>query len=215
MRHWKLWLCALIGAWYASAALAEPECGDLTPPPGLPGPYDYRLAGSDPEVAKQLAFVRQFHFTPDVEALRKGASSTSIAGDLHFTLMVFPNHHRALAAMSKLSFKENRVRPQAGALTIDCYFDRALRFRPNDATVRMIYGIHLLRAGQTKNAIRELEAARDALPQDANVQYNLGLAYFDAGDFANSLQAAKLAYALGFPLPGLKQKLVHAGKWRD
>lgn len=40
-----------------------------------------------------------------------------------------------------------------------------------------------------------------------------GLAYFDVGDYAQSMEHAKKAYALGVNLPGLKSKLVKAGKW--
>ena len=215
MRSWKIWIGCIILVCHVQSAVADQECGELVAPPGLPGPYDYRMAGSDAQIAKQLDYVRQFHFTPDVEALRKGATSTSIGADLHFALMVFPNHHRALLTMSKLSLKEKGRRPQGTGYPVNCYFDRALRFRPDDAAVRLIYGIHLLKLGQAKDAIRELEATREAMPEDANIQYNLGLAYFDIGDFAQSLQCAKKAYALGFPLPGLRDKLKRAGEWRD
>jgi hypothetical protein len=48
-----------------------------------------------------------------------------------------------------------------------------------------------------------------------NAHYNLGLEYLDQRrlDLANI--HAQAAYALGYPLPGLKEKLVRAGQWRE
>jgi hypothetical protein len=199
-------LCAAL----AGPAAADLGCGELTPPAGLPGPYDYR---NPPK--QQLEFVTRFHFTPDVEALRKGASSVNIGGDISFALMIFPNHHRALVAMSRLAQKLKTPQPPGAVYPVDCYFERAVRFRPDDMMVHGILGMHLLQTGNVKDAIRELETARAALPDDANVAYNLGLAYFDARDYGKSLENAKRAYALGFPLPGLRDKLRRAGKWSD
>jgi hypothetical protein len=39
--------------------------------------------------------------------------------------------------------------------------------------------------------------------------------YFDLKDYDKSLEHAQIAYAQGFPLPGLKHKLQKAGKWRE
>ena len=44
-------------------------------------------------------------------------------------------------------------------------------------------------------------------------QYNLGLVYVRKKDFDRAREAAKLAYGLGIPLPGLKNKLAAAGQW--
>ena len=53
------------------------------------------------------------------------------------------------------------------------------------------------------------------MPGDANVAYNLGLIYVDLKDYENAREYAKRAYDGGFPLPGLRQKLVQAGQWRE
>ena len=52
-------------------------------------------------------------------------------------------------------------------------------------------------------------------PQNANAHYNLGLAYFETGDYDTALAKARQARALGFPLPGLADKLKAKGKWKD
>src|ERR1700682_1722293 len=43
----------------------------------------------------------------------------------------------------------------------------------------------------------------------------LGLAYFDLRDYDNALDRARSAYRLGFPLPGLRNKLQEVGKWQN
>ena len=50
-----------------------------------------------------------------------------------YTLNVFPNHHRALMALIKLAKKEKTNRPRDMGYTVECRFDRAERFAPNDA----------------------------------------------------------------------------------
>lgn len=211
-------MASIVVALSFAIALAAPqaaraqasECGELEPPYGLPGPWDYRVAQK-----KQLQTVESFHFTPDVESLRKGATAVYVGADIHYVLTVIPNHHRALMAMLNLGVKTKSARPPGAGFPIYCYFERAMRFQPDDATVRMLYGIYLLKSGDAKGGVREMEVAKEARPDDANLLYNLGLAYFDLADYPRSLDYAKQAYAQGFPLPGLRNKLKAAGKWKD
>jgi tetratricopeptide (TPR) repeat protein len=79
----------------------------------------------------------------------------------------------------------------------------------------MIYGTYLFRAGEKAKALKMLEEAEATAEDNANLHYNLGLVYLDAGQYDKALLHAQKAYALGFPLPGLKNKLVAAGKWQD
>ena len=80
--------------------------------------------------------------------------------------------------------------------------------------VKVLHGVFLLRSGSRTEAIAKLEQAAVLDSGDANIDYNLGLAYFDVGQYEKSLQSAHRAYAAGFPLPGLREKLKRAGKWR-
>lgn len=177
-------------------------CGELT------GGKDY----TDSEDRKSLGIVEEFHFTPNVEKLIKGQSSY-LGGDIDYTLMHFPNHHRALAAMAKLSVREKTQRPKGAAYSVECYFDRAIRFKPEDGVVRMLYGIYLTKLGESEKAIEQLNEAVKLQPENANINYNLGLLYLKKKDYEQAKTYAKKAYELGFPLPGLKNKLMEAGKW--
>lgn len=174
------------------------------------GPFDYR--GTD---ARGRAIVEKFHFTSKVETLQGGSTASTPGGDLAYTLRVFPNHPRALMATIKFSERTKKNPPPEMVYTVHCWLDRAERFKPDDATVKMLFGIYLIRSGKAREAIPKLEAALELSDNDANTLYNLGLAYFDLKEFDKSLELAHRAYSQGFPLPGLRDKLRRAGKWKD
>jgi len=79
----------------------------------------------------------------------------------------------------------------------------------------MIYGIYLARVGEDDEAIKQLEMAEKAEPNDANTLYNLGLLYFGKKNYDKALDYAQRAYQRGFPLPGLKNMLSEVGRWKD
>ena len=166
------------------------------------------------EERKFLGMVEQYHFTPDVEGLRRGTTGT-IASDLNYTLMMFPNHHRALAAFGKLSLREKNLKPVGAKYSVGCFFDRAIRFKPNDAIVRMVYGNYLLKAGKADEATEQLRIAVDLEPENPTINYNLGLLYLKQKDYEQAKTYAKKAYELEFPLPGLKNQLKQVGKWDE
>ncbi|GGZ04613.1 ABC transporter permease [Pseudoduganella plicata] len=163
---------------------------------------------------ERLGVVEQFHFTPQVERLERGQSG-HIGGDIGYTLDHFANHHRALAALARLALREKTATPKGAKHSVHCYFDRAIRYRPDDARVRAIFGGYLLALGQEAAALSQLEEAARIDPGNATNQYNLGLLYVRQKDYGKALAAAKQAYQLGFPLPGLKNKLVAAGQWKE
>lgn len=199
-----------IGSMWFSGSLLAQDIGacNLNLDNGTSGPFDYRTAKD------KLRLVESYHFTAKVESLA-GGQSGGIGADIDFTLRAFPNHPRALLAASKLARKEKTVRPSGFYHTVDCWFQRAILFKPDDAQVRLVYGIELLKDGKRDAAIEQLSVAERLEGSNANVHYNLGLAYFDLGDYDKSLAYARTAYKLGFPLPGLRDKLTRAGKWQD
>jgi Tfp pilus assembly protein PilF len=109
--------------------------------------------------------------------------------------------------------RTNQV-PQAN-YTVECYYDRAVRFRPDDGTVRMLYGSFLARNGKPQEAIAQLEEAEQLLGDNANLHYNMGLVYLDLKNYDKALSHAQRAYQLGFNLPGLRRRLQAAGKWQE
>jgi tetratricopeptide (TPR) repeat protein len=64
---------------------------------------------------------------------------------------------------------------------------------------------------QAREILEKGDAAVDG--KSIDIHYNLGLICADLGDYDCATRNAKLAYEAGHPLPGLRQKLVAAGKW--
>ncbi|NMG63879.1 tetratricopeptide repeat protein [Azoarcus indigens] len=190
-----------------SALALGSECGD--PFHNATGPFDYRY----PE-GKMLGMVEHRHYTEDIRQLRRGTTG-ALAGDLAYTLRVFPNHYRALQTMSEWSFKTRSKKPEGQPYVVECWFERGLHYAPDDPMVKLVYGIHLIKAGRPQDAVKQLEAAIAEDPNNASSYYNLGLAYADLKDYEKALPNAQRAYELGFPLPGLRQRLVKAGVWRE
>lgn len=202
-----LYLSVLATTLFLSGSVAAfEECGDLKT--GGYGPFDYWTDQG------KLKIVEDFHFTPEVESLRKGKSGY-IGGDLDYTLRAFPNHPRALMAMIKLGEKEKTNRPIGAGFSVFCYLDRAIRFRPEDATVRMIAATYLAKRGKHEEALKHLETAQQHGGENANLHYNIGLTYFELKRYDAALTHAHKAYRLGFQLPGLRNKLQRVGKWQE
>lgn len=193
----------------AAYAFGEEEfCGGLANPFG---PYDYRKAS---EFAHELYLVESTHFLPYIEAGIKGHSG-SIAGELDYTLRAWPNHLRALASLDRLSYRRKKDSMLEGSRwPVECYFERAVRFAPDDGGARSAYATFLYRRGQFDKALPMFREAARLSPQDPMVNYNLGLAYFSNKNYTEANRYAQVAYKLNYPLPALKNKLTEVGKWQ-
>jgi tetratricopeptide (TPR) repeat protein len=200
-------LIALLTISFNSNA-GEVECGPVKRLGGF-GPFDYRDKAN---LAHNLPIVETYHFTPNIENLIHGETS-KIGGDISYTLRAFPNHHRALNAITRLATREKTAKPQGSAYTVDCWFDRAIRWRQDDGTVRMLFANYLTQTKKMNEALEQYQAAEKLLPESPNVAYNFGLFYFERKDYDKAREYAKKAYAKGFPLDGLKKKLMSIGKW--
>ncbi|MDT8363056.1 MAG: tetratricopeptide repeat protein [Nitrosomonas sp.] len=184
-------------------------CGELAG--ASYGPFDYV---NRHRLKAELNIVEIAHFTYDVENLIRGNSSEHIGGDLNYTLHAWPNHHRALVSLARLSIREKSTRLPGFKYPVECYFDRAIRMNATDTRVRSIYGGYLLQRGRNKEAIEQLEIAVNLEPDNATALYNLGLLYLKQKKYEKANEYAQKAYKLDFPLPGLKNKLISAGKWK-
>jgi tetratricopeptide (TPR) repeat protein len=197
-------LTSAMFAWACAVHAADP-CGELT---NGYGPYDYRT-----DKAK-LTVVEVNHFTTKVENLQCCLNGP-LEADLDYTLRAFPNHHRALLAMERLAANMHTERPPRAHYTVACYYERAIRFRPDDGTTRMLYAAYLAKKGNAAEAIKHMEYIEKNAGPSANLDYNMGLVYADLKQYDKALEHAHRAYQAGFNLPGLRAKLERAGKWRD
>ena len=191
----------------ASTRAQTSTCGDIA---NAYGPYDYRTDRD------KLQIVETFHFTPEVEALIRGRSGY-LGGDLDYTLRAFPNHHRALIAVMNYGRKMKTTQPEGLPRQVECYFERAIRFRPDDEVARMLYAKFLAGVNRISEAARELEIVSAAAAAAGNgfTQYNVGLLYFELGQFDRALKQAHLAASLGFSGTALRDELSRAGRWQD
>ncbi len=190
--------------------LAAANCGTLA---NHYGPFDY---ANPSHVREHLPIVEMHHFNSDVETLKTGMSADIPGPDLDYTLNVFPNHYRALYAMGMLAIRNSNQRvPPGASYSGDCYFHRAISFRPDDPVVRVIFSVYLSKSQRRPEAIKQLETALQFSEKNAEVHYNLGLLYEKSGQDELALKHAKRAYELGYPLPGLRQILERKGIWNN
>ena len=165
---------------------------------------------NDSTLHQLLITVETNHFTPEVERLEQGLTAP-LPRDIAFVLRAFPNHYRALNAMARWQIANKPPHDsRAGLWTADCDFLRASVFLPKDATVHVIYGVYLHRAKRLAEAAHEYETAEGLGAQGADFYYNRGLLEIDLGNLDKASEYADRAYALGHPLPGLRDKLKRA-----
>jgi len=196
----------------ASAQDSFADCGSLE---NAFGPFDYTNPAYTTEQQGRgespLGLVEGGHFDSDVENLVRGVSTSSPLNDLDYTLRAFPNHHRALHAIANYHLKYGLRKH--GRYTIECWFDRAMRFRPDDPIVRVVYGVFLAKKGSSDDALEQYKEAlqiRESIPE---AHYNIGLLYTELRQYDLAYDHAIRAYELGYPLPGLRNRLIKAGVW--
>ncbi len=172
------------------------------------GPYDYR------NERDKLKVVEEFHFSKNVEFLIKGISG-HFSHDLNYTLMSSPNHPRALLAAVRYGERSKQDKPFGLSYTVECYFDRAIRYRPDDTVVRALYAQYLHQRNRTAEGLAQLDAAVPFAKESAFSHYNLGLMYLELGEAEKALTQAHRAMALDVPMDGLETALKKMGKWRE
>jgi hypothetical protein len=204
---------ALAAVWIGlgSGALAqtgEQACGN--PFRNHFGPFDYRTA---PAETRKL--VEDYHFTPGIQSLTKPQNTMmrDMAQDVEYTLGVFPNHPRALLVMHRLAMRWKSDPPPGTGRTVECWFDRAVRFRPDDTVVRSLYAQYLGRINRKEDAARQITLAVAQAKDNALSHYNIGLVAMEMGNTELALQQAHRAAALGFPRSELADQLRRANAW--
>lgn len=173
------------------------------------GPYDYLRRAQLPA---ELDVVENAHFTPGVERLESGNTSVPI-NDIGYVLMAWPNHHRALHSAMKYRMMFWDWPEDAQVPPAECQLQRAIEFSPQDPVPYMMYGLLLHKAQQYEKALLSYRGAIRLRPDDILTQYNMGLTLVELKQYDEAVKMAKSAYAAGMPLPGLKNKLIEAGKW--
>jgi tetratricopeptide (TPR) repeat protein len=172
----------------------------------LPQQEFYSYYDRSTAAVRRLRNVEGHHMGKAVEHLEAERWDLAMR-ECDFMLRYFPDHPRALYLLSTASIKAKtpeRAEP---------YFQAAFDLFPESATSHSVHGIFLHKRGKLSAAIK---AYRDSLaldPGSAETHYNLGLSYMERGEYELANRHAQAAYSLGYPLPGLRDKLRSAGKW--
>lgn len=198
----------------ANADDYDPDCLPLRIE-GKHGPFDYRHA-----TKSEKKLVEGVHFDEHYQAYKIGKKKfkkkhdgiieTPAAG-FGYTLWAFPNHYMALAAVEDLGAKQKSEKLDGLPLRVHCYFQRAVKFVPNDGIVRALYAYYLARRNEPMKAENQITEAINLQPDNMNIRVYVATAYMEMGKPEKAIEHAKAAYASGYPFPGLKQRIEKAG----
>lgn len=207
----KRQLLGLAVAWIACSAHAASFEDFLPCEPLDPSQQYHDINESADQVARGT--VERNHFIPAVETLQRGQTAP-LPRDIAFVLRQFPNHYRALNAMARWQLRNKLPidEPENQVWTADCYFQRAIAFRPDDWQIHFIYGIYLHGAKRLEEAERAYKAAEENGADGPNYYYNRGLLDVDLGHLDAADANAEKAYGMGASLPGLRDKIARARK---
>jgi tetratricopeptide (TPR) repeat protein len=112
---------------------------------------------------------------------------------------------------SKIAFANYKANNKQQAVL---YAQLVIRTNPNDSAGYVIKGMIERKEGQIEQAIKTLENGfRNTQGTSAELNYHLGIAYFNSGDFNQARKYANSAYNLGYPLPWLRDQLKIKGHW--
>jgi tetratricopeptide (TPR) repeat protein len=120
---------------------------------------------------------------------------------------VFPN-----MAVTVAQIRQEMGKPDEAEAALK----RSIDAQPSRAEPYVMLAMIKRKAKKLPEALAVMKQADDvAHGQSAEIQYNLGLINLEIGDKDAAVANAKKAYGLGYPLPGLKNKLRKLGRWSD
>lgn len=190
----------------------ESACGPRPQVDTTAGAVDYRLRFSDSVVRTVVGNLDQFHTAPAREAIKAGLFHGSAMHDISFELHHSPNHHEGLRLL--LAYVDGGGKPLDLAPPV-CFFLWARQFVPDDIVVLQLSAMYAWKHGKRDAAAGFFTQALALAPNSAELNYIAGLYYFEIGNHTAARERAWAAYAAGHPLPGLRNKLIHTGEWKE
>lgn len=176
----------------------------------IPGIHinDYRTRAAGTQSTWDAGDVKRNHLDPAMAAMRQGNYSRGVKADLSFVMSSWPNYYPVLEALITYDL--------GGGKTYDfpttrCFLERARTIFPDDVKVRLLEGYYFWKKNDKDRAISSYEDALALDPDASDAHYNLGLVYLEMNQYDKAREHAKAAYAAGYPLTGLKNRLAKAG----
>lgn len=185
-----IWLTVVLGAMPSLAAVKS---------------YDYYGHEFLPNL---LVNVEKYHLEPGRNKFQRGQYKYAMH-DARFMLAYFPNNPNALKLAMEIALQWPEHNMEAKP-----FFEKAIGSYPQHSETYLIYGVYLHRLGKIEDAVAEYKKAIERDPRSAEAHYNLGLALVALDRFDEANVAAHKAYALGHPLPGLKNELKSHDAWQ-
>ena len=214
-------LCLIFAGFPVFAQVSASICGSLANDHQF-GPFDYRpmnfVSDNLDSHKHKLWLVESAHFLPRVEFLiggNRAEKKEPPGSDIDYTLRAFPNHHRALMSVMKYGERKKSQQPTGLHYSVECYFERAIRFRPDDTIARMLYATYLTKNSRLPEAVSQLEISTSLAADNPFTHYNVGLVYFDMKNYGKALAQAHRATALGFERTELRDLLKGVNKWQE
>lgn len=193
----------------AGATAVFLNCGSLSPAQGQDRiNRDFYNPGTGNERA-DWTNAHKFHLQPAFDEMKLGRWK-SARDNFEFILRYFPNSPQALNGISELC----DLKWSSAQCDADSWFEKAVAVNPSVATTWVIYGLHFQRKKRLSEAVEKFQYALTLEPNNINGRYNLGLAYFDLKEYEKANEQAQISYALGAPLPGLRDMLKRVGAWK-
>lgn len=90
----------------------------------------------------------------------------------------------------------------------------ATNLKPKQPAAYIAYAEILMKSGKNQEALQILLAGQKKATESAEMHYFLGHVYLRLNQFEEARNHAKRAYALGYPLPGLKRMLQAKNMWK-
>ncbi len=199
---------------HANSILNSSSCGPVSTK-DTAGPYNYRTRS--PGERWHVNDVNKHHyFKAQREMSKRSPLPQRIHRELSYTLIRIPNHHQALFLLARFHNqfpKEEFNPPVAGVFSVspECFFDRGMRFVPDDPYVPLLKAIYYHKRKRYKKSLPVYKRLIEKHPGWGELHYNLGLLYADMKDYKQATLHANKAQENGYTLPGLKNKLEKAG----
>jgi hypothetical protein len=190
-------------------------CG--APPPGhrTRGKRDYRQRNANAQNQLDFKAHEWAHIWPARARVNSGDNlDVDVMNNLHFVLSKVPNNEQALRLLIEWDLMGGR-HAGGGYKPAPCYLIWAAQFAADDPVVWNYGGYYFQRKGDSGRAMLWWQQALVVDPANAEVHNSLGLVAFESGDYAKARSHAWAAYAAGFPLMALRDKLQSAGQWQD
>ena len=141
---------------------------------------------------------------------RRGGGEPPSAG-FDYTLWGFPNHPKALAAIEKLGFETKTNKLPSMLLPTHCYFERGIKFYSDDPNPHAIYAYYLARRNNPEKALVHIKRADKLNNESADIYLYLAWSALEIENYELATRFARHLYKNGYPLPGLRNRLIREG----